>query len=326
MARSVRLNWIAILVAAVALWPAYPAAAGPAFGAQGSRFLVDGEPRFLLFVSYFDGLQRPADVRPADLAWLKARGVDGVRVWPNWSPPRLMDADGRVSGSRMRDLSAFVDAAARAGLIVDVTFNREGVCASRQPCELTIPEYRDAITSVVGALQPHTNVLFDLQNEWNTYGEGITIEALTAIRDAVGAVDPSAIVTASTDSHYGEARAAAHAFDVLAFHNPRDAGGAWAHGSADLVKRLRGHLERGFADDTDLPAGAEPVSNGGRSVQGAGQHARSLRRFRHWWEARRSRRLDFPHGGGLRPEGADAVCGSAFAGGKGRHRTSRART
>ena len=69
---------------------------------------VDGTPRFLTFISYFDGVRRAGGSGvDADLAFL-AEHVDGIRVLPNWwastCPLRsgddsLIDVDGRIRPS-----------------------------------------------------------------------------------------------------------------------------------------------------------------------------------------------------------------------------------
>jgi hypothetical protein len=224
-------------------------AAAPVLSVDGIRFALDGNATFLIFVSYFDGLRRPAATRTDDFRWLRAHGVHGVRVWPNWSMPRLMEADGGLNDAVMASLVSFVDEAARAGLVVDVTFNREPVCGSDRSCELTAAEYRDAIAAAARALASRANVLFDLQNEWNTYG-GLSLDDLRTTAAALRKANPSALVTASTDSNYAEALAASHAFDVLAYHNPRDAAGRWADGTDELVERLRTQL---IAHGRELP-------------------------------------------------------------------------
>ena len=48
---------------------------------DGERFTVDGTPRFLTLVSYFDAMDAVA--LDDDLARL-ARSVDGVRIFANW--------------------------------------------------------------------------------------------------------------------------------------------------------------------------------------------------------------------------------------------------
>ena len=235
--RVLRGACIGVLLASVA---SGQAVARPVLAVQGDRFALDGTTRFLVLVSYFGGLSRPAATLAGDLDWLKERGIDGIRVWPNLDVP-IMNADGAVNPSRLDRLRAFIDAAATRGLIVDLSFHREGVCGNPVACDFTVSEFGQGIRAVAADLSERRNVLFDLQNEWDVHGHGIALSDLMSIRAAVRSVNRHIVVTASTTSGYGEDRAARDAFDVLAFHGARDAQGRWARETGDLIARLRGH-------------------------------------------------------------------------------------
>src|SRR5262245_17341856 len=60
---------------------------------QGDRLLVDGAPKFIVFTSYF-GAMAAANV-PADVKYIRSKGFDGIRIWPNFprSGPQLMRSD-----------------------------------------------------------------------------------------------------------------------------------------------------------------------------------------------------------------------------------------
>ena len=239
---------------------------------QGDHFAVNGQGRFLVIASYFDGVRRPSGAASScdpqrtntlacDFADLKATGVDGVRVLPNWKPPYLMAADGSLNHAVLEKLVTLVDYAADAGLVVDVTFTHETVPG------LTDPEsYRrgpnpgcegSGCGGIVGAtarLAGKKNVMFDLQNEWskngwNTSRYGSNEAILQGIRNAVKAVDPVRLVTASTESVLSaEAKTASFVnsfgFDVLTYHGPRDCPDpcGWAADTDGQVGRLRHHL------------------------------------------------------------------------------------
>ena len=49
---------------------------------QGDHFALNGQAKFLVLAGYFDGLD--AGNVGADLDYLKSKGIDGVRVFPNW--------------------------------------------------------------------------------------------------------------------------------------------------------------------------------------------------------------------------------------------------
>jgi hypothetical protein len=255
-------------------------------GLQGNHLSVAEHPEFLVFVSYFDGLRRPAgtssrcepahgNVLACDFAYLRSKGVDGVRVLMNWNCESdrcnadpafgrwtpLMNPDGSLDDAVVRRLLTLVDYAAANGLVVDVTFNHEkpwGGGGNCYVCSATAykwgPDRHGGIVGTAEALAGRPNVLFDLQNEWNVNGtpecgRGCTEEArvsyLRDVRNAVKGVDPLRIVTASRSSYAPAARAEMDAardarvagFDVLAYHDGRDS--TWAEDTAGVVERLR---------------------------------------------------------------------------------------
>src|SRR6267142_6958889 len=64
---------------------------------QGDRFAVDDKPKFLVFISYFAAMN--AVNVTADLKYLRSKGFDGVRIWPNLNtgPVQLMRVDGSLT-------------------------------------------------------------------------------------------------------------------------------------------------------------------------------------------------------------------------------------
>ena len=50
-------------------------------GISGNRFTLNGQPKFLVLSGYWDGLD--ASNPSADLNWLKSKGFDGIRIFPN---------------------------------------------------------------------------------------------------------------------------------------------------------------------------------------------------------------------------------------------------
>ena len=136
---------------------------------QGDHFAIDGRGEFLLFVSYFDGLNRQPALLRRDLAWLAANGVRGIRVWPNSPPVPLMHADGTLSPAMLDRLGRLVGEAARFGIVVDVTFHREAIDCPDSACAFSVTAYGAALAQAARALSAHRNVLIDLQNEWNDH-------------------------------------------------------------------------------------------------------------------------------------------------------------
>lgn len=195
---------------------------GQRLSVQGHQFAVDDTPKFLVFITYFGGMG--ADNIIADLRFIKSKGFDGIRLWPN-SPdgPQLMNADGTLRSDSLARLIFILDRAREFRLIVDVTFTAEHIAG------LDAERYKAAITAAAIALRRHENVLFDLQNERNVYGPfGRPLSAVdvSSARAAVKQADPKRILTASnsgtpldkTSRFTEETR-----LDVTAYHDPRDA-------------------------------------------------------------------------------------------------------
>ncbi|MGE3507958.1 MAG: hypothetical protein AB7N65_03640 [Vicinamibacterales bacterium] len=248
------------LIGAAAIAGCADSADAQSLAARGDHFTVDGHPQFLLFISYFDGVRRVPRDRPGDTAILErdldffvARGLSGIRVWPNTpqSPDEtLMRCDGSLRPEELARLRLLLAQAATRRLMVDLTFTREHVLDAGQPC-LTLDDYRTGVVAVARRLIDEPHVLFDLQNEWNVPRivndpSPWTAQALLAVRDAVKAVHPDRLVTAST-SGLGEQEAARFAttrsevtgagWDVLTYHDPREPG--WARATGAVVERLR---------------------------------------------------------------------------------------
>src|SRR4029079_17016081 len=118
---------------------------------------VDGAPRFLVFVSYFDGVRRVRGGVGDDLDYLKTR-VDGIRCFPNWwdyaCPPRsgadtLFDLQGEIRVAVWQTLDTLLNEAGERGLIVDLSFSRESVTDNGSPRRALDAElYQRALTAL----------------------------------------------------------------------------------------------------------------------------------------------------------------------------------
>jgi hypothetical protein len=169
---------LSVLMTAGPTPAAPPRAQPPVLGVDGSRFTVDGTPRFLLVVSYFDALRASDATLEADFDWLRRHGIDGVRIFPNWwrceavrqcgghaGDDTLMSAPGgALRPAVLGRLRAVLAAAGRHGLIVDLSFARETV-QDTQGRELAPSTYADALVAAVRGLGAIPHVMIDLQNE-----------------------------------------------------------------------------------------------------------------------------------------------------------------
>jgi hypothetical protein len=223
-------------------------AQAPVLSVQGDRFLVNGQERFLLFVSYFDAMRRAGstpvgaqglptgDPLGPDFSYFKEHGIDGIRILPNWwhwlcpKSPSADDALFTVDGT-LRPESDVVwkrfvyvlDKAAEHGLLVDVTFTAETI-ADRHLGErggLTAVSYRDQIAGVARRLKnSYPHVFFDLHNEYTNNGvqEDELMLIVDGIRSASGG-DPARLITVSaTDSTEAGNAARVAELDIAANH------------------------------------------------------------------------------------------------------------
>jgi hypothetical protein len=201
---------------------------------QGDHFTVDGTPRFLLFVSYFDAMRRSnADGHNAgdidtDLQYFHDHGYDGIRIFPNWwhyacTGNTAADDGLFTSGTTLRPgkWDVFVrvlNRAAAYGLLVDVSFTRETVH------NLSVANYETQIalvTQKMAGAYPH--VLFDLQNEFSNNGLAES-DMSTIAAHYVRPYDSQRIITASTGggNENKAGQIVAHAgLDVAAVHPAR---------------------------------------------------------------------------------------------------------
>jgi len=143
---------------------------------SGNRFAINGQQKFLVLATYFDGLDSPNP--SADLDYLKSKGFDGIRIGPNWqnsdrNGETIMNADGSIRQTRLAKLKQILDRATALSMVVDITFMREGVDG---PCPaitnqgeqfdiMCIEEYKNGVVSAIRSLSGYNNIIYDLQNE-----------------------------------------------------------------------------------------------------------------------------------------------------------------
>src|SRR3989442_11487334 len=135
-------------------------------GVEGDRFTLNGQPRFLVFVSYFDGVRRIPDnlasttVLDADLEYLVSKGVSGVRIFPNWQSPgeTLMQCDGALRPLQLEKLKRLIDSAAANGLVVDVSFTIDTVKTTAGHQCLSASDYKKALDTVTSSLAGKTSI------------------------------------------------------------------------------------------------------------------------------------------------------------------------
>jgi CubicO group peptidase (beta-lactamase class C family) len=199
-------------------------------GIAGTQFTINGQPKFLLGVSYYGALGAPGLFVDADLEDAALHGFNWIRVWANWrafaANAAAVDGEGRPVGDGLAKLKRLMSECDRRGMIVDISLSRgNGVTG---PSRLqTLEAHQRAVETLVTELQPWRNWYLDLSNERNIRdARYASFEDLTALRRRVRALDPARLVTASQggDISREETRRYVEAgVDFLTPHRPRSA-------------------------------------------------------------------------------------------------------
>jgi hypothetical protein len=198
-------------------------------GTDGTRFTVNDKPAFLFGVSYYGALGVSGETVRSDLADLKQRGFNWVRVWATWAAfgedVSAVDQAGEPREPFFKRLERLVAACDEQGVVVDVTLSRGN--GSTGPARLQTPEaHRRAVETLVTALKAHRNWYLDLANERNIRDKRFTSYAeLKELRELVRKLDPHRLVTASHAGDISRADLGEYLLgvrvDFLSPHRPR---------------------------------------------------------------------------------------------------------
>lgn len=203
-------------------------------GIDGERITVNGQPTFLLGISYYGALAAPEEFIKQDFAEFAVAGINWVRVWAMWGffdqNLAATDLDGQPRQPYFDHLLRICELAAAENLIVDVTLIHSGE-RSGQPAMLRdVAAHIQAVRTLTTALKPHRNVYVDLANERDLKNKWVSFEDLRRMRDALKAIDPDRLVTASStgepddEEFIGSIRTAG--LDFLTPHVPRSSASA----------------------------------------------------------------------------------------------------
>jgi hypothetical protein len=206
-----------------------------ALGIEGTRFTINGKPRFLLGFSYYAGLGASEDFIRLDLDDFQRLGFNWLRVWATWdafgNSISAFDLNGQPREPYFSRLKALVADCDRRGLIVDITLSRQNN-TKPEPAAGQLPNFEAhlrALESLCTALKNHANWYLDLANERDIRDRRyVPSEELKRLRNRVRELDPKRIVTASFGGHDLSANEVREALnevgcDFLARHRPRSA-------------------------------------------------------------------------------------------------------
>jgi hypothetical protein len=210
------------------------APASTVLGIDGSHFLLNGNPTFLLGISYYGALGAPEDLIRRDLTDLQCHGFNWLRVWATWDAfdydVSAVGADGRSREPFLAKLNWLIAECDRRGLVVDVTLARGKTSPDTGPKGrlASFNAHQRAVEVLISALKPHRNWYLDLANERDVRDDRyVPAKELKELRGSVRQLDPQRLVTASfgghdlSDDDLREALLTV-GVDFLSPHRPRD--------------------------------------------------------------------------------------------------------
>jgi hypothetical protein len=204
-------------------------------GVHDNRFTLEGQPVFLLGISYYGALGAPADFIQRDLDDLQRHGFNWLRVWATWGAfdhdVSAVDAQGRPREPFLGKLKWLVAECDRRGLVVDVTLTR-GKRSAKSAVGGSMPDFpshQRAVETLVNALKEHRNWYLDLANERNVRDDRyVGATELKALRELARQRNAQLLVTASFGGHdltENDVRESLRTvgLDFLSPHRPRNA-------------------------------------------------------------------------------------------------------
>src|SRR5262249_9751071 len=131
-----------------------------------------------------------------DLADLRRRGFNWLRVWATWASGEVdvsaVDARGAEREPYLKRLKWLVAECDRNGFVVDVTLSRG------QPRLPDFAVHQKAVETLVTALKANRNWYLDLANEHDVRDwRYVSTTEIKALREEVRRLDPQRLVTAS---------------------------------------------------------------------------------------------------------------------------------
>jgi hypothetical protein len=199
---------------------------------EQDRFTINGEPTFLMGISYYAGLGASDETLNRDLDAIQQGGFNWLRVWATWDSigenVSAFDSSGNQRQPYFERLKSLVAECDRRGMIVDVTLARSSDDDSVHLRDLEA--HRRAVRFVIDALKSHDNWYLDLANERDVGDDRfVSVDELKELRQLARTLDPSLAVTASFGGHdltKSDVRDPLESAgcDFLAVHRPRHAG------------------------------------------------------------------------------------------------------
>jgi hypothetical protein len=198
---------------------------------EGTRFTLNGGPKFLYGISYYGALGGSEEAVRADLDDLQRHRLNWIRVWATWSgfdsDVSAVDGQGNARPEFLARLEWLIGECDQRGIVVDVTLSR-GDGAAGVPRLGTLEWHARAVETLIGRLKLHRNWYLDLSNERNIRDQRYTsFEDLRELRALVRRLDPERLVTASQGGDISPEELRQYLLDAgvdfITPHRPRDA-------------------------------------------------------------------------------------------------------
>ncbi len=198
-----RRTFATLVLTLLTAWAASPPAAfgqSVRLGVDGSKFTLNGQPVFLLGVSYYGALGAPRPFILQDLDQMKQLGFNWIRVWATWSAfdndVSAVDQNGDPRPPYFDKLKWLLEQCDRRGIVVDITLTRgEGRLGH---AHLSATDVRaKALQTLATRLKQWRNWYVDVANEHNLRRKFVSLEDARLLRDRVKQVDPDRLVTIS---------------------------------------------------------------------------------------------------------------------------------
>lgn len=198
---------------------------------DGTKFIINGKPTFLLGISHYDALGAPKEFILRDLDEIQRYGFNWIRAWATWSAfgkdVSAVDADGNPREPFLSKLCWLVAECDKRGLVADISLSRGNGIVGPKRLQ-TLDAHLRAVRTLLTALKEFRNWYLDLANECNIRDDRfVSINELKVLRDEVKRLDPKRLVTVSFAGDMSRDDLREFLFtvkvDFLAIHRPRHA-------------------------------------------------------------------------------------------------------
>jgi len=216
-------------------------------GVEGTRFTINGEPTFLLGISFYGALGASKEFILKDLDDMQRYGFNWIRVWATWSAfgndvSAVDPDDGRPREPYLGKLRWLIEECDRRGMVVDVTLSR-GNGITGPPRLQNLESLSRAVRTLLEELKPYRNWYLDMANERNIRDKRyVPFEELVELRKLAKKLDPDRLITASYSGDIDEDDLRRYLLEVkvdfISPHRPRN-----DRSPSQTADRTRGYIK-----------------------------------------------------------------------------------